>query len=67
MKKKLNCHECKHYFITWDNKARYGCRFYNMKTKENPATVVYRNSGMQCQAFSPKKKKSPQDSYGQKS
>ena len=55
--KKINCRECKHYFITFDIKAPYGCRAFGFKTKTVPSSIVYQNSSSRCALFEPKEKK----------
>ncbi len=48
---RVNCKSCCHYYITWDPRHPYGCRGFKIKSKENPAQLVLRNSGKQCQLF----------------
>ncbi len=49
-----NCFKCINYFITHDPAQPYGCRAMRFKSKTNPGRVVYINSGMVCQLYSPK-------------
>ena len=49
-----NCFKCSNYFITHDPAQPYGCRAMGFKSKTNPAQVVYANSGIICQLYSPK-------------
>ena len=51
---KINCRECKHYFITFDVSAPYGCRIFGFKGKVMPSILVYQSSGIMCSAFLPK-------------
>jgi hypothetical protein len=51
----IACHQCRHYFITWDAHFPYGCRAHAFKSKNSPAQEVYEASGVQCLMFSPKK------------
>ena len=53
--KKINCKECKHYFITFDVNAPYGCKAYGFKGKVVPSILVYQVSGSKCNLFSLKK------------
>jgi hypothetical protein len=53
--KKINCKECKHYFITFDANAPYGCKAYGFKGKVVPNILVYQVSGSKCNLFSLKK------------
>ncbi|NOX24709.1 MAG: uracil-DNA glycosylase [Deltaproteobacteria bacterium] len=48
---RLNCMNCRHFYITYEPAHPYGCRSMNFKSKEIPSTVVFANSGMPCQAF----------------
>lgn len=51
---KVNCRECRHYYITFDANAPYGCRVYGFKSKQVPSVAVYQSSGMHCTLFMPK-------------
>ncbi len=53
------CRTCRNYYITHDTSAPYGCRALGFKSKKNPAAVVYEASGMQCQLYAARKKRSP--------
>lgn len=68
---KVNCRACRHYYITFDANAPYGCRVYGFKSKQTPSIAVYQSSGMHCTLFMPKaeektsdKNKKDQDSGG---
>ncbi len=52
---RINCLNCRHYYITWDRNFPRGCRALEFKTRFSPAVVVYRSSGMKCLYYSPKK------------
>lgn len=47
----LDCHKCKHYYITWENGFPHGCRAMGFKSRELPSRVVYLNSGAECLLF----------------
>ncbi|MEK6624130.1 MAG: uracil-DNA glycosylase [Bdellovibrionota bacterium] len=49
-----NCHQCKHFFITFDVAVPYGCRAFRFKSKEIPSRAVKQNSGNECQVFAEK-------------
>ncbi|AYC28774.1 uracil-DNA glycosylase [Paenisporosarcina cavernae] len=51
---RINCFECQHFFITWDQRNPRGCKAFGFKTKELPSAVVRRASGMECAKFTPK-------------
>ncbi len=45
------CRACRHFHITWDPQAPYGCRGHGFKSRQDPAQVVHESSGMVCQLF----------------
>lgn len=49
------CHNCEHYYITWDQNFPYGCRAMGFKSRKRPSQDVYESSGMDCQLFTRKK------------
>ncbi|MDH4027329.1 MAG: uracil-DNA glycosylase [Nitrospirota bacterium] len=55
-KNKINCFDCAHFFITWNEKFPRGCRAMNFKSKGMPSATVFSSSGMECQRFTPKKR-----------
>ena len=54
---KVNCRDCRHYYITFDAGAPYGCRIYGFKAKITPSLAVYQSSGMHCTLFSRKEQR----------
>lgn len=52
--RRIDCRRCRHYFVTWDDRAPHGCRALQFKSRPLPAQVVQRTSGQQCFSFSPK-------------
>ncbi|ADH86072.1 hypothetical protein [Desulfurivibrio alkaliphilus] len=48
------CFHCRHFYITHEQATPYGCRAMGFKSAQNPALVVFSNSGIHCQLFSPK-------------
>jgi len=54
MTSKINCRDCRHYYITWQPKTPNGCRAMGFISQLLPSIHVFRNSGMECQSFSPK-------------
>lgn len=52
--KRPNCFKCRHFHITHEAANPYACRAMGFKSKQAPALVVFKNSGMECQLFSPK-------------
>jgi hypothetical protein len=61
MPQKVNCRECQYYYITFDERAPYGCRAYGFKTKQMPSIAVYQSGGIHCQLFSSKNSKQNTD------
>ncbi len=51
------CVGCAYFYITWEKKFPYGCKAMKFKSKQYPSNVVFESSGMECQLFKPKKKK----------
>ncbi len=54
---KLNCHNCIHFHITWDQKSPKGCKAYNFKSSQMPSILVKQSSGAECTLFKEKKPK----------
>nr|WP_100332526.1 uracil-DNA glycosylase [Bacillus xiapuensis] len=54
---KVNCFQCRHFFVTWDQRNPRGCRAHRFKTKQLPSAVVQQASGNPCYHFAPKKVK----------
>ena len=53
-KNKVNCFQCKHFFITWDPKTPKGCRAYGVKSAQIPSVIVAQASAQGCLAFADK-------------
>ena len=50
------CHNCVHYFITWDVNFPYGCHAMGFRTRRNPGLEVRRAMhGQPCLMYAPKK------------
>lgn len=52
--KRINCFQCRHFYITWDQNFPNGCKAFGFKTKQMPAIAVQQASGAPCAAFEPK-------------
>jgi hypothetical protein len=50
-KRRVACHKCRYYRVTYDVRQPYGCLAHGFKTSRNPAQVVYETSGIDCQLF----------------
>ncbi|MBW2265627.1 MAG: uracil-DNA glycosylase [Deltaproteobacteria bacterium] len=55
-KRLIDCHKCKHYYVTWDKRFPCGCYRMKFKGKTLPATLVLRSSNMPCLMFEPKER-----------
>lgn len=51
---KPNCRQCKHFFITFDPKAPYGCRKFQFKGAQIPSQSVAQVGAGECQAYEAK-------------
>jgi hypothetical protein len=52
-----NCFTCLHFFVTHEPAHPYGCRAMGFKSAQLPTMTVYISSGIHCQTFVPKHKK----------
>jgi hypothetical protein len=50
-KKRIQCHKCKYYYTTWDIYFPYGCKLYEVKSKQLPSIIVSKSIGMPCDKF----------------
>lgn len=46
-----NCHRCRFFRVTWDERTPYECRAYGFRSRRLPARVVRESSGDDCQLF----------------
>lgn len=51
---RVNCHQCRHFYVTWEKATPYGCKGHEFKSAALPSLVVMRSSGTQCLLYSPK-------------
>lgn len=56
---KPNCSQCRHFYITWDQKTPNGCRRFGIQSKDRPSTIVAQAGLGDCQGFEEKKKARP--------
>ncbi len=52
----IDCHKCKHYYVTWERQFPHGCRSMNFKSLQLPSAVVRNSSGIPCMRYQPKPK-----------
>jgi hypothetical protein len=57
-REKIDCFQCKHFYITWDKLFPKGCKAMRFKSEKMPAVVVYQASGIACLLFQKKERKS---------
>jgi hypothetical protein len=57
--KRINCLQCRHFYVTWDEKFPRGCKAFGFKTKSWPSQTVLASSGNPCMNFEPKSKEAP--------
>lgn len=53
--RRIDCHRCRHYFITWDEHFPHGCRRMGFKSRRFPGDEVrHATGGHSCQLFEEK-------------
>jgi hypothetical protein len=53
--KMIDCHTCRHYYVTWEKDLPHGCRGIGFKSALLPAVAVFQNSSTQCLLFEEKR------------
>lgn len=53
---RIQCVQCKFYYVTWDPAFPKGCRYFEFKSHKMPSQVVKESSGKECPVFTPKYK-----------
>jgi hypothetical protein len=56
---KPKCQQCRHFFITWDQKTPNGCRRFGIQSRELPSIIVKASGMGDCQGFEAKAEKKP--------
>ena len=51
---KINCYNCKYYYVTWDRYRPHGCKIMGFKSQILPCYNVRNISGQPCHLFTPK-------------
>lgn len=51
---KINCFECRHFFITHEPAHPYGCQAMGFKSREMPSAAVVSSTGGACLVFESK-------------
>jgi len=54
--KRIACHNCEHYYTTWDSRFPFGCRAHGFKSRKNPSLEVTEASGLECQLYTAKRR-----------
>ena len=55
----IDCHKCKHYYVTWDKEFPHGCKAMGFKSAQLPAIEVRVNSNRNCLLIQKKKEHKP--------
>ena len=50
----IDCHKCKHYYVTWDKNFPHGCKAMRFKSKQLPSIDVRISSQRECLLFNKK-------------
>jgi hypothetical protein len=53
---KPNCHQCKHFYITWNPKIPNGCKKFQIQCKDQPSAIVAAAGQGECQGYELKKR-----------
>ena len=48
------CHDCQHFYVSWDKKFPMGCHYLGFKGKQIPSMEVLQATGKHCCWFKPK-------------
>lgn len=51
---KINCYQCKYFYVTWDPQFPKGCKAYQFKGRLLPSMEVKKSSGHDCLQYQPK-------------
>jgi len=47
----IDCHKCRHYYVTWEKEHPHGCRAIGFKSVRLPSMEVKASSGKECLYF----------------
>lgn len=53
-RQRIDCRQCSHFHITWDERFPYGCRAMGFKSKVAPCLDVFAATRQPCLSFTPK-------------
>jgi hypothetical protein len=56
MRRRIDCHYCRYYYVTWEKSFPHGCRGMKFKSRRLPCVEVFRNSGRECLMFRAKER-----------
>ena len=54
---RINCMQCRFYYVTWDPQFPRGCKAYDFKTRVMPSALVLSSSDRPCLKYEPKEKR----------
>lgn len=58
--KRVSCHACSHYYVTWDERFPHGCRRMGFKSLRHPNVEVrHAMGGRDCRLYEPKPNRKP--------
>lgn len=57
MQEMIDCHQCEHYYVTWDKDFPHGCRAMGFKSARPPSVTVLINSDKPCLLYEEKIRK----------
>lgn len=55
--KRLDCRRCIYFYVTWDTSFPYGCKLFEVKSRQLPSVVVYQSLGTECDKYEEKQHK----------
>jgi hypothetical protein len=63
----ITCHQCHHYYVTWEPQFPHGCRIMGFKSRQMPVIEVRRTmGGKDCLYFEVKKTNNPPPNFQNK-
>lgn len=61
---RINCMQCKYYYVTWDYSKPKGCKAFGFKSQALPSLVAFQSSGVPCLRYEPKENGNMQKGWG---
>jgi len=57
----INCFECVHFAVTWEQEFPKSCKLFGFKTAQMPSAAVFDSTGEACLGFEKKMRASSPD------